>query len=750
MVSRVEPFGVFARLEEGPKVHGFIRPRDWSWSRRIFNITDSIQPGFTFEAQVIGHGPHRKLELSRRLAMPDPFPRFLERHKIGDVVLGQMTLVAHNQTGVVLMLEDGVEGFIPRSEIPDAGVREEGFGLLAQDWVAGRITGFKKDQVRLSVKDYLYARDRADADRDDSQTALRYHPSLGPSLENMRLNLELDEIPLPEIGPAVRERIRRVLVVEDSENVSESLGMIFEHFGFPCDLADSIDEGFKRLDEHAYDLLVLDVNLPSHTEAAPSTQGDGGLELIRHLHTAASSAIVFVLTATAAAHWAEIIRLEPNSTTCFFQKPTRVTRLFEQLNNLVSGREALDDRFYAAGLDPRGSPEVRPRRRESGYTEKIQAALGELAADTRASSAFVLAFRPGPHFELIAGEFPELTREVQQELDISPVADVIRQRRFLAVADVTKYERRFKHLLAVFPLASFAGICLAYSDQMEYGLFLAGERADQLRQAGEDRLRTTALLIGHYIAEARLDQVITENQALLLTGFLSDSLLHEIKNELQALADYTAVQVLLGKKRKGNLEKLSANEGLEFKRSILGVQSVSKRLDELVVLFRNLAGRPPEETVDLNASVERLEETLKPFAEGHSVLVDTELDRDVPILRASPKLIDQTLLNVMINGIEQMAAFGGTTKKLTLRTRFRDDAEYPVQVLVTDTGHGIHWVHRDKIFDLFFTTKARGTGLGLYISRFFIEQMGGRLELKSSVLFSGTEFAIELPRGVIS
>lgn len=747
VVTRVEPFGVFVRLKDAPRVFGFIRPRDWSWSRRVFDLSEQVRPGFACEARVLGHGPRRKLELSRRMTLPNPFPGFVDKHKVGDVVLGQVTLVAPGETGVVVALEDGVEGFIPRSEIPDVG--EEGFGLLVQDWVAARILGFQKDQVRLSIKEHLGDRARRAAARDDSQTSLRFHPDFGPSLEDMRLNLALEEIAEPDIDPAVRQRIRRVLLVEDSANVSESLEMIFEHFGFPCDAAGTIDEAAALLAANDYDLLILDVNMPGDGEAR-SPLGDGGLELIRRLKDDATAAIVFVLTATAAADWAEILRHQPNARTCFFQKPTRVSRLFEQLSQLVHGGEPADDRHFGAGLDPRGSPELSSRR-GSGFVHRIRETLDELRLATGASHAFVLAFRPGPHFGLVAGELPaELSREVQQELEMSPVGDVIRQKRFLAVADVAEQQRRFKHLLAVHPHGSFAGIALAYSDQSEYGLFLTGAEAGQLRGATEERLGTTALLVGHYVAEQRLDQVITENQALLLTGFLSDSLLHEIKNELQALSDYTAVQVLLGKKNKDDLTALSKNETLELKRSILGIRSVSKRLDEVVVLFRNLAGRQRRETVDLNASVGRLRETVKPFADGYNVAVETDLDGSVPVLKASPKLIDQALLNLMINSIEQMAASGAAHRTLSVRTRWRDDAELPVEVVIADTGRGVHWVHREKIFDLFFTTKTRGTGLGLYISRFFIEQLGGRLVLRRSVLFSGAEFAIELPREAVA
>lgn len=740
IVTRVESFGVFVRLKNDPQVTGFIRPRDWSWSRRIFDLADRVAPGREIRARVLGQSSKRKLELSRRLELPDPFPAFVERHKTGDVVLGQVTLMAKNDTGVLLALEGGVEGFIPRSEIPHAAAQEEGFGLLAQDWVAAVVTGYQRQQVRLSVREHLHRRDSAaERDVEDERSALRFHPSFGARLENIRLNLELDESPEPEIGPELREAVRRILVVEDSSNVSESLAMIFDHFGFPCDLVTSVDEADELLAKNAYDLLILDVNLPATS----------GVELVRRLKAESTETFLFVLTAARSADWSELLGTDPDRTTCFFQKPTSFVRLFDELTRLVHGEEARDDRVHQAGLDPNARLGLRAGVR-GGYRQRIDAALAKLAEGTFASRAFVLSFRPGPHFDLVGGELPGLTREVQQELEISPVGDVIRQHRYLAVDDVAAQSRRFKHLLKVYPVGSFAGLALGYSDRAEYGLFLFGEKPGQLQGATEDRLRATGQLIEHYITEDRLDQVITENQGLLLTGFLSDSLLHEIKNEVQALDDYAAVQLMLGKKHKDGLTALGQDEARELKRSILGIRSVSKRLGELILLFRNLAGSPPQETLNLNRAIERLVQTVKPFAESHDVVLQTELDPALPALRASPKLIDQPLLNIMINGVEQMARSGGSRRRLLVTSRHVAGQPFPVEVTLRDNGPGIHHVHREKIFDLFFTTKTTGTGLGLYISRYFVEQLGGRLLLRESVMFSGTEFAVELPAGLVA
>lgn len=754
IVTRVEPFGVFVRLKDDEKIRGFIRPRDWSWTRRIFDLAETIEPGSEVEAKVTGVTGNRKLALNRRLALPDPFPGFIEKNRLGDTVLGQVTLVAQGNTGLVLALDGGVEGFVPRSELPHT--EEEGFGVLAQDWVAGRIIGFHRKQVRLSVKELLRERQRAAADgAEESQTALRFHPSFGPSLESMRLDMELAEITQPTIDPTVREKIRKILVVEDSPNVSESLEMIFDHFEFDTDMVNSVDDATRKINENTYDLVLLDVNLPAGS----------GAELVRSLQHASpdgehAETFLFVLTATRAVDWTALVSAHADHRTCFFQKPTSAKRLFEQLTRLVHGETPSDDRAYQAGLDPRGSPQVQVTPRNASLRDRVQEALTELQAATHASRAFVLSFRPGPSFELLGGHLTEapgseekaqeqIPRSVEQELDISPIGDVIRQRRYLAVADVQRQERRFKHLLEVMPAGSFAGIALSYSDHSEYGLFLIGDQPNQLSLATEERLASAAQLIGHAIAEERLDQVITENQGLLLTGFLSDSLLHEIKNEVQALDDYSSVQVLLSQ-TKGGLNKLKDNQALELKRSVLGIQAVANRLGELILLFRNLAGRPPDRTIDVNRAIESLSQTVKPFAETKDVTIVTELDPGMPLLRVNPKLIDQPLLNIMINGVEQLGRGGSQFRRLEIESVYNEGEEYPVQILIRDNGRGIHTVQRDKIFDLFFTTKESGTGLGLYISKYFVEQLGGRLRLNKSVMFSGTEFAVELPPGAIA
>jgi C4-dicarboxylate-specific signal transduction histidine kinase len=87
--------------------------------------------------------------------------------------------------------------------------------------------------------------------------------------------------------------------------------------------------------------------------------------------------------------------------------------------------------------------------------------------------------------------------------------------------------------------------------------------------------------------------------------------------------------------------------------------------------------------------------------------------------------LHQVLLNLVMNGMEAMAAVTDRPRGLVICTR--QEAADTVLVAVQDSGMGFDWQHLDEIFTAFYTTKAQGLGMGLAISRAIVEQHGGRL-----------------------
>jgi signal transduction histidine kinase len=120
--------------------------------------------------------------------------------------------------------------------------------------------------------------------------------------------------------------------------------------------------------------------------------------------------------------------------------------------------------------------------------------------------------------------------------------------------------------------------------------------------------------------------------------------------------------------------------------------------------------------------------------------VVTHLDQELPSVLAQENSLTQVLLNLLTNAGQSMPD-GGT---LTLETGTADNCE--VYISVTDTGTGISPQDLKMIFDPFFTTKepGQGTGLGLSLSQSIVENLGGRVEVKSN-LGEGSHFTVFLP-----
>ena len=110
------------------------------------------------------------------------------------------------------------------------------------------------------------------------------------------------------------------------------------------------------------------------------------------------------------------------------------------------------------------------------------------------------------------------------------------------------------------------------------------------------------------------------------------------------------------------------------------------------------------------------------------------------MLALSGRLVD-TLEDLIRNGVEATEGSGSVT--VVGRTLIADGRNW-VSIEIKDTGHGIPSKDLHKIFDLFFSTKPGGMGLGLWGAKVLVESLGGRIDVSSEV-GKGTTFTILLP-----
>lgn len=139
----------------------------------------------------------------------------------------------------------------------------------------------------------------------------------------------------------------------------------------------------------------------------------------------------------------------------------------------------------------------------------------------------------------------------------------------------------------------------------------------------------------------------------------------------------------------------------------------------------------------VNEVVRETLDLLRPELINRKLRVVEKLASDQPVIRLDPAQLKQALVNLVKNAMQAMTR-GGV---LTLQTDATPEA---VWISATDTGSGIPQEVLTRLFEPFYTTKRKGSGLGLMIVQRIVREHGGRIEVESRV-GKGTTFRLWLP-----
>jgi signal transduction histidine kinase len=225
----------------------------------------------------------------------------------------------------------------------------------------------------------------------------------------------------------------------------------------------------------------------------------------------------------------------------------------------------------------------------------------------------------------------------------------------------------------------------------------------------------------------RINRQLQVSERLAAFGRVTAGVAHEVKNPLNSMRLWLE-----------NLkENLSPGEALP-RQAVAVLDSEINRLDLVVKRFLDFM-RPPElrlEETRLDQLLEEIAATARPQLERAGVQQEVRFV-PLPSVRVDRALLKQALLNLVYNAIEAMPTGGRLTLGLE---RQADSAE----IFVSDTGQGIKPEHRARIFQLFFTTRPGGSGIGLASAYKAVQLHDGSIEFESEV-GRGTTFRIELP-----
>ena len=288
-----------------------------------------------------------------------------------------------------------------------------------------------------------------------------------------------------------------------------------------------------------------------------------------------------------------------------------------------------------------------------------------------------------------------------------------------------------------------AGISLAFlTDGQTLGfLSLKDERLREAYSSEEIRMLMGVSAQATLTFEnSRLFERVRERDRLAALGEMSAGLAHEIRNPLGAI--------------KGAAQLIDPNSvdtsDPEMLRII--VEEVD-RLNNVVAGFLDYA-RPTRKgslvETDVNRVIEQTTELLK-ADNPHEIAIRLRLAKGVAKVQSDPEQLKQVFLNLAQNALQAMGEDGGeltiastlTGSRATNPTTRRSDRGF-VRITFTDTGPGIPEDRLRNIFIPFYTTKDRGTGLGLALSLRFMKNLGGTIEVSSQV-GRGTTFSVLVP-----
>lgn len=259
-----------------------------------------------------------------------------------------------------------------------------------------------------------------------------------------------------------------------------------------------------------------------------------------------------------------------------------------------------------------------------------------------------------------------------------------------------------------------------------------------------------AMLVARNLAfMTQVQSTLNYSRKLVALGRLMAGVAHEVKNPLNAMTIH--LELLKGKVAKlaepvGAGVAVSRGGGTTPRSSDVTkhvdiIASEIQRLDQVLNGFLRFA-RPDElrlQPVQLSNIVSDVVTTVTPEATQMGVTIKQECARDLPEVNADPAMLRQALLNLALNGCQAMSAGG------TLRIACRSASGRRVEIDVEDTGVGIPPENLQKIFDLYFTTKERGTGIGLSMVYRIVQLHDGEVEVQSTP-GHGTRFRLVFPQ----
>ncbi len=261
-----------------------------------------------------------------------------------------------------------------------------------------------------------------------------------------------------------------------------------------------------------------------------------------------------------------------------------------------------------------------------------------------------------------------------------------------------------------------------------------GELGVEVPVEGEGEIKELALSFNKMSRKLKevIDDIKAAQENLVRTeklyaiGEFSAGVAHEIRNPLSSI--------------KMLLQALEQKKQALSSKNFAIIQGEINRIDRIITEF--LAFTRPEEAqkkdVNINDILEEVTTITRPMMEQSVIQLSKKFSPELPAIKGNNDALKQVFINIVLNAIQAMDEEGGT---LRIETSAVNGC---VSTMIKDTGVGIPGKYIDNIFNPFFTTKDKGTGMGLALTYKIVKNHSGNINIKSTPKI-GTTVIVELP-----
>lgn len=712
------PSGLSVELEDG--WHGIIHKGEISWDQeKRLNWRNLYPIGFETWAVPMEIKSGYLPEYSLRLAENNPWDNISDHFRQDKIFVGVVTGVM--EYGAFIKLASGITGLLHESQLP-SWVKKQPLKIF---WPGDRVKVVIKqvDQKNQKLSLGLPA-EKAFPDEDKVQS----------------ISVPSGVLPKVKIDELIRDKAnkKRIVVVEDDPKQASLVSNWLRRVGQKVNIANSAEKAFQVIDQVSPDIALIDVELP----------GMDGITLAYHLSEKYPKTKLVVTTdyTSADKKIKELEKLQERGVD-FLPKPLKPDDLLDFLKE--NGKH--DKEIQTAQQEVSSAIGENLAKTEDNLTNSLHELLrkGRIRLDYEAT----ILFRLDPVRRTVSiAEFSSqssLNEFALQSLIYSPVRDAAEDEEVILQEKMMKVdEARFQYLLELFPLQACIGVPIPTNLPQKYSLFFLSEHPKEIYDEDLVYVEAISLTVKAYLEQALFKEKYTSLQRSALIGQLTSAVIHETNNLIGPISSRLE---LFTDNLKNLIEgNLSTGKIASLKSQLSKLQRDTDKIVSTMRMLARTIAKDQEEVLRLDEIINEAISLIQDTSDQGNVKIIFTAPEKLLVVRSQSAALQQILLNLLLNATQQISEFrpdGRGVVQISLEADEVSSQNSSIRISINDNGPGIHASLWETIFELGYSTRKDGSGIGLFISKSLAEEkLMGHLFVKESYILGGTTVTLKIPQ----